>query len=279
MRTSFTRAIICHWGFLGILISLSWGCAGKASDRLALVVGNAAYAHSEVLKNPVNDVDALSRAFASLGFQVLRSQDLSKAAMEFRLQDFYQKLESAKVAVFFYSGHGLQLKNKNFLVPVEFDPSIEGYLEDQLVLLDGILNQMTKRTAVSLVFLDACRDNPFTDNLNTSIAKGRAVTIDQRRGVRVGNGLAEVKGSVGTFIAYATQPGNVAMDGAGIHSPFTLGLLKHLETPGLEVRELLMKVRGSVVDETDGVQVPWDHSSLIERFYFKNKGNPSPPPP
>jgi len=280
LGTRTARAIICHWGFLSILIGLSWGCAVKGSDRLALVLGNSDYAHSSVLKNPVHDADALSRAFADLGFQVIRSQDLTKAAMESRFQEFYQKLENAEVAVFYYGGHGLQLNSKNFLVPVDFDPSIEGYLENQLVLLDGILDQMAKQTPVNLVFLDACRDNPFSDTINARITQGRSVAIDQRRGVRVvGKGLAEVKGNVGTFIAYATQPGNFALDGTGNNSPFAQGLLKHLGTPGLEIRELLMKVRGSVVDETGGEQIPWDHSSLLERFYFKKKGNLSPPPP
>ncbi|MDH5587218.1 MAG: caspase family protein, partial [Nitrospirota bacterium] len=186
----------------------------------------------------------------------------------------------AKVAVFFYAGHGLQLNNKNFLVPVDFDPRVEEYLGNQLIVLDTILQEMTRRTPVNVVFLDACRDNPFTDVLSARMTKGRSVAIDQHRGIQtVGTGLAEVKGSVGTLIAYATQPGNVAMDGEGDNSPFTLGLLQHLETPGLEVRELLMKVRGSVVEETSGVQIPWDHSSLMERFYFKKKRFRAPPPP
>jgi len=258
---------------------LSYAPMGQAKERVALVVGNSGYVHSGDLKNPVHDADALTLSFARLGFQVIQGKDLSKDAMESRLQEFYQELDDAKVAVFFYAGHGLQLNNKNFLVPVGFDPQDEGYLGDRLIVLDGILSEMTRRTPVNLVFLDACRDNPFTDTLSSRMTKGRSVDIGQGRGVRsFGVGLAEVKGSVGTLIAYATQPGNVAMDGIGNNSPFTVGLLEHLETPGLEVRDLLARVRVHVVDETDGIQIPWDHSSLLERFYFKKKRFRAPPP-
>ncbi len=274
------RTILCRYGLLALLFLLSWGCATKSSDRLALIVGNAAYSHSQNLKNPAHDAAALSRAFDDLGFTVIHSQDLSKSAMQSTLKEFYQKLEGAQVGVFYYGGHGLQLNNKNFLVPVEFDPNVEDYLEDQLVLLDGILNQMAGRTPVNLVFLDACRDNPFSNSLKARLTNGRSVAINEQRGIRVvAKGLAEMKGNVGTLIAYATQPGNVALDGEGNNSPFAHGLLSHLNTPGLEIRELLMKVRGSVVDETDGAQIPWDHSSLLERFYFKKKGKRAPPPP
>jgi len=280
VQTRTTRALVGLWGILVILWGHPWGIAGAAQGRVALVVGNSAYVQSGDLKNPVHDANAVSRAFDELGFQVIQGRDLTKAAMTTRLQEFYQALDGAKVAVFFYAGHGLQLNNKNFLVPVDFDPRVAEYLGNQLIVLDTILQEMTRRTLVNVVFLDACRDNPFTDALSARMTKGRSVAIDQHRGIQtVGTGLAEVKGSVGTLIAYATQPGNVAMDGEGDNSPFTLGLLQHLETPGLEVRELLMKVRGSVVEKTNGVQIPWDHSSLMERLYFKKKRFRAPPPP
>jgi len=274
------RVVICLCSLIGLVLSALWDPAIAAEGRVAMIVGNSSYIHSRALKNPRHDGDALSQAFTRLGFQVIEGRDLSKTDMEERLQDFYRALESAEVGVFFYAGHGLQLNNKNFLVPVGFDPGIDAYLGDQLIVLDTILNEMTRRTTVNLVFLDACRDNPFATALNARMTTGRSVAIDQQRGVQVvGTGLAEVKGSTGTLIAYATQPGNVAMDGVGENSPFTLGLLDHLETPGLEVRDLLIRVRGSVVKETNGAQIPWDHSSLMERFYFKKKQFRAPPPP
>ena len=245
-----------------------------------MIVGNSGYIHSRALKNPRHDGDALSETFTRLGFRVIQGQDLSKSGMQDRLHDFYSALDEAEVGVFFYAGHGLQLNSKNFLVPVGFDPKGDVFLGDQLIGLESILKEMTSRTPVNLVFLDACRDNPFTTVLNDRMGTGRSVAIDQQRGVLVvGTGLAEVKGSTGTLIAYATQPGNVAMDGVGENSPFTLGLLDHIETPGLEVRDLLIRVRGSVVKETNGAQIPWDHSSLMERFYFKKKIFRAPPPP
>ncbi len=268
------------FGMLGLLIGLPMDSALSADTRVAMIVGNSGYIHSRALKNPRQDGDALSETFTRLGFRVIQGQDLSKSAMQDRLHDFYEALEEAAVGVFFYAGHGLQLNSKNFLVPVGFDPKEDALLGDQLIGLESILKEMTSRTPVNLVFLDACRDNPFTTALNVRMETGRSVAIDQQRGVQVvGTGLAEVKGRTGTLIAYATQPGNVALDGAGENSPFTLGLLDHIETPGLEVRDLLIRVRASVVKETNGAQIPWDHSSLMERFYFKQKIFRAPPPP
>ena len=97
--------------------------------------------------------------------------------------------------------------------------------------------------------------------------------------IEVGQGLAQIKGKVGSLIAYATQPGNVAMDGEGSHSPFTTGLLDHIAESGVEVRKMLTRVRVSVVNETNGQQIPWDHSSLVDSFYFKKKKRRPPPPP
>lgn len=253
------------------LLPLATGCATQP-ERVAFIIGNSAYSHASPLKNPSNDASALAEAFTRLGFRVIQGRNLSHEGMERQMRNFYQYLGGAETAVFFYAGHGLQINGKNFLVPVDFDPERDEYLTTQLVQLDSVLDEMANRAQHSLVFLDACRDNPFTTTLASKLAKGRSVPIDATRGVKVvGNGLAEAKGNVGMLIAYATQPGNVASDGSGAHSPFATGLLKYVDEPGLEVRELLSKVRMSVVGETAGQQIPWDHSSLTENYYLKKK--------
>jgi len=255
-------------------------CPAAGEERVAFIVGNGSYTQAGALKNPSNDASALAAAFARLGYHVILGKDLSQAQFAAQLQSLFERLDGVEVAVFFYAGHGLQIDSKNFLVPVDFDPNRKEFLTNHLVQLDTIIEGISKRARSSLIFLDACRDNPFANDLQSKLTSGRAVSLDAARGVQVvGTGLAEIKGRVGTLIAYATQPGNVASDGAGLNSPFTTGLLKNLEEPGLEIRELLTKVRVSVVEETGGAQIPWDHSSLLDNFYVKKKPRRFAPPP
>lgn len=250
------------------------------AERYALVIGNSGYTHSAQLGNPANDARAVSDALEKLGFSVSRGFDLTKPDMDELFQAFSSLLEEDDVAVFFYAGHGMQIDKKNYLVPVDFNPLAVNPLINQLMILDQLLDSMASRAGVNIVFLDACRDNPLANQLMASMVRGRSVNIDQERGIKVvGQGLAQIKGKVGTLIAYATQPGNVALDGTGDHSPFTEGLLKHIDEPGMEVRKMLTQVRVSVVDETNGEQIPWDHSSLVDSFYFKKKTRRAPPPP
>jgi len=267
------------------LVLLATGCATQGGqERVALIIGNSAYSHATSLKNPSNDAAAMADAFRRLGFSVVQGQNLTHEGMERQVYDFLQRLDHTEVAVFFYAGHGLQLAGKNFLVPVDFDPERDEYLTAQLIQLDWVLDKMPKGAKHNLIFLDACRDNPFTTALASKLANGRSVPIDATRGMQVvgkgglaeaykvvGKGLAEAKGSLGTLIAYATPPGNVASDGSGANSPFTTGLLRHLEEPGLEIRQVLTKVRMGVVSETGGQQIPWDNSSLTDNFYLKKK--------
>jgi uncharacterized caspase-like protein len=250
-----------------------------AAERVALIVGNSSYVHSGRLKNPVNDAVSLTTTFTRLGFAVTTGIDLTKEDMVAYVDSFSNNLKDAKVALFFYAGHGMALNGKNYLIPIDFEPKSDLDLMAQLISLDGILNEMAGGERVNIVLLDACRDNPLANSLTASMSSGRSLTIEERGVKVVGQGLAEMKGEVGTLIGYATQPGNVASDGAGTNSPFTQGLLKHLEEPGLEIREILTRVRVSVVKETDNKQIPWDHSSLVKDFYFKKKKRKPAPPP
>jgi len=232
------------------------------------VIGNAAYEHAPALANPRNDASARAAALRRLGFEVEEAVDLDKSGMEDALYRFSRLLENAKVGLFFHAGHALQVDGQNYMVPVDARLERQADLTFRAVELDDaldLLEQEADRT--SLVFLDACRDNPFARSLARSMGT---------RSQAVGRGLAEVASGVGTLIAFATQPGNVAADGSAQHSPFTAALLEHIETPGLEIGRLLARVAGSVKDQTEGRQVPWRHSSLTGDFYFTP---PAPEPP
>ena len=234
--------------------------AARAERRVALIIGNSAYAHTPPLPNPRNDAEALAEVLGGLGFEVVEGLDLDRASTTRLLRAYADRLKGASVALFFYAGHGLQVDGINYLVPVDARLEEENDLPFEAVELSLVLRLMQRQVPTSLVFVDACRNNPLAQNLSRSMGKSRSVAV--------GKGLARVSSGVGMLIAYATQPDAVAADGAGRHSPFTGALLKHIAAPGLEVRQVLSRVRERVVRESGGRQVPWDNSSLTGDFYF-----------
>lgn len=249
-----------------------------AQDSVALIVGNASYQHAAPLKNPLNDARALVNKLEVLGFRVLHGTDLTRKEFQSHIELFGMLMEDAEVAVLFYAGHGLQVDGENYLVPVDFDPSEAP--AQQLVRLNDVLQGVASDTRVTLVFLDACRDNPFGVDTQSTNGGKRALSADATRSIKtVADGLAEVEVGVGTLISFATQPGNVALDGEGEHSPFAAGLLEYIGEPGSEVSDMLKRVRAYVYESTGGEQIPWDHSSLVQRYYFKKKKQRAAPPP
>lgn len=238
--------------FLALLIAALSVSHASAADRVALVIGNSTYRHAAALPNPRNDATDVANALRKLNFDVVQGVDLDRLGMENAIRNFTQKSRGAKVIVFFYAGHGLQVDTVNYLVPVDARIDATSDLNFAAVSLDYVLRQMDAEQRINLIFLDACRDNPF-------------VGMDRKLATRqasVGSGLAQVKGSIDTMIAFATQPDNVALDGDGRNSPFTSALLRHLLTPGLEISSVLRRVRTDVVATTKEKQIPWDHSSL-----------------
>jgi Caspase domain len=233
-----------------------------ADERVALVIGNSRYEDDDSLPNTLNDARAVAEVLGTLGFTVERGIDLDGRETEAALRRFSRLLEDADVGLFYYAGHGLQVHGTNYIVPVDAKIDRESDLLFDAVELNSVLRLLEERPRTSLVFLDACRDNPFARNLARSMGASRAVSV--------GSGLAQMQSGIGTLIAYATQPNNVALDGTedGRNSPFTRALVDHIATPGIEVRQMLSRVRKAVIEETDGAQVPWDHSSLIGDFYF-----------
>jgi formylglycine-generating enzyme required for sulfatase activity len=220
--------------------------------RVALIIGNGAYTNAPRLKNPVNDATDIADALSKLGFNVDHGVDLNQKQMKFMIREFGQKLKGGGQGLFYFSGHGVQLRGRNYLIPVDADIQSEADVEDQGVDANLALGLMDEaNNGLNVVILDACRNNPFARSF-------RATT----------NGLAQVDAPTGMLIAYATAPGRVARDGTGRNGTYTAELLKQMRVPGLPVEEMFKRVRANVRQQTGGEQVPWEASSLVGDFYF-----------
>lgn len=245
---------------VGALLCLGYQGA-CAETRVALVVGNSAYQSAPPLANPLNDARDMSAALKEAGFTVVEALDADRRKFDGALRAFAEQLASADVAVFYYAGHGMQVGQQNYLVPVDAKLERERDLEFEAVSLDFVMRQLEidREGKATIVFLDACRDNPFAKNLARSMGT---------RGTSVGRGLAAAATGVGTFIAYSTQPGNVAADGTGRNSPFTTALVRNLGVKGRNLPATMIEVRKEVLNATAGKQIPWDHSAMTAEFYF-----------
>lgn len=230
-----------------------------AGVRLALVLGNSKYQAVPELDNPANDAADLAQALRGVGFEVIEQRDATRGAMAEAVRDFSERLRGADVALFFYAGHGLQMNGENYLLPVDAKIQSPADVRFNTINLTDIQQEMegSGNGRANIIILDACRNNPFAEKLAQG---GRAAPT---RGL----GRIEATGQ-GSLIVYSTQPNNVALDGAGRNSPFTSALLKHVSTPGLEVRQMISRVRGDVLAATGQKQTPWDSSSLVGDVYL-----------
>jgi len=233
-----------------------------AAVRVALVIGMSSYHHATALKNPANDAEDLSATLRELGFEVVHAADVGKAAFDASIRSFSKRVASADVGLVFFAGHGVQVAGQNYLVPIDAKLETMRDLEFETVRLEFILGQMEngRDGKVSIVMLDACRDNPLARNL--------ARSMDVRSDA-FPRGLAPVQSGAGTFIAFATAPGKVAYDGQGRNSPFTAALLRNIRTPNKGLNALMIDVRKDVMAATRNAQVPWDHSALTQDFQFR----------
>ena len=235
--------------------------------RIALVVGNGAYRSIDRLPNAANDARLVARTVRDLGFTLIGGDallDLDKAAFDKAVQSFGDQLTGSTVALFYYSGHGMQVRGTNYLVPVSANPTRETDVDFQLVDAQLVLRQMEAGdTKLNLMILDACRNNPFGG-----------------RGLRaVGGGLAQMQAPKGTLISYATQPGNVAYDGVGSNSPYTSALVDAMRGPSRGVFDVFNQVGLKVKESTGGQQQPWLSSSPIEGDFYFVPPKPVAPPP
>jgi hypothetical protein len=224
--------------------------AAGAAGRVALLIGNASYSNADfTLRNPVNDVKALGPALERLGFAVTTVADADRAGMRAALDAFARRLEGAEIGFFFYAGHGMQIGGENLLLGADLRGTSAQALADAAITLSEVRAVFEAADpGVGIIVLDACRDNPLA-----------------ARGIIVGDGrgLAREPGGAGLLIAYATDPGNVALDGAGRNSVFTGALLEHIATPALDIRLMFGRVRQAVVLATQGRQVPWVEEAVL----------------
>ena len=249
------------------LVAALLSTGALAQGRVALVIGNSAYANAPALANPANDARAVAAALKEVGFTVVLGLDLDKPSFEKALRSFTRELAQADTGLLYYAGHGLQIGGQNYLVPIDAELAIERDVDFEAIRMEFVLKQMEldREGRTNIIILDACRDNPLAKNLARSMGT---------RSAALAQGLAEVKTGVGTFIAYSTQPGNVALDGTGANSPFAGALAKRLLEPGQSLNSISIKVRNDVLAATGGRQVPWDHSALTGDFFFRVAGVP-----
>jgi hypothetical protein len=224
------------------------------TKRIALVIGNSAY-KSHPLDNPKNDADDISKALRGSGFQVIDVRDASLAQMRSSVRDFGDRLLKNDVGLVYYSGHGIESRGRNYLIPVNADIKRSDEIADQSLDMGLILEKMeTAKKGVNILIVDACRDDPFG------------------RGFRSGSrGLSSMDAPQGTIVAFATSPGKVAADGQGRNSPYTKNLVKVIQQPNLPIEQVFKIVRREVQRETKGEQTPWENTSLSGDFYFNLK--------
>jgi hypothetical protein len=254
-----------------VIVTMSFFSAPAIADkRVALVVGNGAYRNVAQLDNPANDARLLADTLRDLGFALVgggAQLDLDKAAFDRVVQDFGVQLQGADVALFFYAGHGVQVRGTNYLIPVNANPTREADVDFQMLDTNLVMRQMEGAgTRLNLVILDACRNNPFGGR---GLAVGRGRDTGTVRPRDASSGLAQMQAPEGTLISFATQPGSVARDGFDGHSPYSKALAATIRRPGLGIFDVFNQVGLEVKRATGGAQQPWVSSSPIDgAFYF-----------
>lgn len=222
---------------------------------MALVIGNGAYAVGP-LKNPVNDARAMTAALERCGFAVAELENATREQMAKALRKFGNDLQGGGVGLFYFAGHGLQVKGRNYLMPVDADVASEDEVAYSTLDAEAVLAKLeTARNRLNIMILDACRNNPFG------------------HGSREGQqGLAQMDAPAGTYIAFATSPGHTASDGNGANGLYSQNLLAQLAVPGAKLEDVFKRVRASVMEASQGLQVPWESSSITGDFYFSGQG-------
>jgi len=241
---------------MGILIALllaGLSTQALAEKRVALVIGNSNYVHAVKLPNPPNDAAAMSVLLEGAGFHVVEARnDLGNLEMRRVIRDFSEMTRDADMAVVFFAGHGIEVDGSNFLIPTDAKLERDIDIEDEAIALDRVVRMLEPAKKLRLVILDACRDNPFARTMKRTMVSRS-----------VGRGLAKIEPPTSdTLIAFAAKAGSLAGDGEGIHSPFTAALLKHIATPGLDLRIVFGRVRDEVVKNTGNRQEPFVYGSL-----------------
>ena len=256
------KQLICYLLMTLLVVPIAWSKErairpadqqSNADIRQALVIGNSAYTSAGMLRNPVNDARAISNTLSQLGFEATTITNADQRKMEQSIRDFGKELRNQKgVGLFYYAGHGMQFDGENYLLPTDIDPSTEEDVRYDAVPVGKLLAQMRAAdNKMNVVILDACRNNPFSRSFRT-----------------FNPGLAQVNAAAGTFISFATAPGQIAADGEGSNGLFTSKLLQHLRTPGLKIEEVFKRTTADVYRASNKRQAPWVQYSVIGDFYF-----------
>jgi uncharacterized caspase-like protein len=249
---SFMIGIVAVARAFSIVLVASYGSSTLAQDRVALVIGNSSYQTSPLV-NPVNDAEDMARTLSALGFKVILRKDAGTREMRQAIREFGRELHGAQAGLFYFAGHGVQVKGSNYLVPIGTDIQSEADIEDLAIDADYVLRTMDDaQVEVNIVILDACRNNPFVSRFRS--AK---------------RGLAQMDAVRGSLVAFSTAPGSVASDGNGRNGVYTKHLLANLTAGDPDVLKVFQRTRASVVKETDGKQTPWESTSLVGDFYFR----------
>ena len=240
-------------------------CRAQVKEsRVALVVGNAAYPGDSALRNPVNDARAMAKVLEQAGFEVILAENTTRRALTEAFRRFIGQVVPGGVGLFYYAGHGMQVRGANYLVPIDAALSSDFDLRYETLDVNDVLTRLDEsRVRLSLIILDACRDNPFARRFRSN-----------------SGGLAALDAPRGAFIAYATAPGQTAADGEGSNGLFTTELLKTIATPGLTLEEVFKRTSNAVAQRSADRQLPWVASSFRGEFYFLPPAPvPAAPPP
>lgn len=244
-----------------LILVLSLGALPAwAEKRIALVIGNGGYERIGTLANPGNDARLIGESLRNTGFDVRLLTDLTEDSMGEALDRFSADAQAADVALVYFAGHGIQYNRVNYLMPVDARLKSAAAIAREGIALDQIMQALTP-VPVSLIFLDACRNNPFAEQLMSEArAEGRSAAVTR--------GLAVVQAQGDQLVAFATLPNTVASDGQQGNSPFARALARHIPTPGIEASVMMKRVTADVLRETGGEQRPQQLSQMQREFYF-----------
>jgi Caspase domain len=259
--TMITRLLLA--AFLALNVVLGAAQNALAQSRIALVIGNGAYAHVTPLHNPPNDAADVSQSLQRLGFNVTSMTDTTLDGLRHALIDFGRAARNADMAVLFFAGHGMELLGENWLLPIDTELTSDVDVATEAVSLRSAMLAVSNAKQLGLVILDACRNSPFFAKLHRP---GPSPALEP--------GLAAVAPAENVLVAYSARDGTTASDGAGRNSPYTTALLQHLETPGLEIEFLFRNIRDDVMSATNGEQQPFVYGSLSsDEIYLKPGAN------
>ncbi len=247
--------------FLITFLLLNLMTPAQAANRVALLIGNQQYQNDKPLKNPVRDVNLIANALQKVGFRVIKRNNLTRRQIKKALRELHNSLQAGDVALVYYSGHGLQYSNDNYIIPIDADISLANEIPDESMSTQQILGYMGQ-AATRIVILDACRNNPY-----------------QTGGKGIGKGLKRqtLTSISNTLIAFAAAPNEEALDGHGSNSPYALALANYIGQPGLGIESVFRGVRKQVRTKTGNKQTPWYNASMDNEFYFKQSHVVNPP--